>query len=145
MKNRSSLIAGLAALLLLGLAATSFAGIHAEQRNGIGPEAGVDWHVGVVFDAPETKADIAAQNHSSDKERLARVGTEGGVDWRFDFDTPQTRADVAAQNHDYSIERMAVIGTEAGQQPVGLNLQNSGGIQEQVAGENRLLDPACQC
>lgn len=143
MKKRFSFIGGLVALLLLGLTATSFAGVHADQRNDIGTEAGGDWRF--VFDAPETKADIAAQNYSYDDARLARIGTEAGVDWRLDFDAPPTRADIAAQNHDYSIERMSLVGTEAGQQPIGLNLQNSGGIADQVAGENRLLDPACRC
>ena len=65
------------------------------------------------FSTPQTEADIAAQNHDYDQERLAKVGSEAG-NWQFDFDAPETKADLAAQNYHYDSQKLHMVGTEYG-------------------------------
>lgn len=65
------------------------------------------------FNAPETKADIAAQSYDYDQAQLAAVGTEAGA-WKFTFNAPVTKAEIAARNHDYGNQGLAAVSTEAG-------------------------------
>lgn len=123
MKNKKFTISGLFAFLLwllLGLAATSFAGMGVPDSNpAVGTEAGA-WELD--FDAPLTKADIAAQYPGYDQENLALVGTEAGVDV-----IASCKARTAAEIIDYNTELLALVGTEAGHNPYGVSLD--GGYQ----------------
>lgn len=65
------------------------------------------------FNAPETKADIAARSYDYDQAYLTSVGTEAGA-WKFQFNAPETKADIAAKNYDYGNQGLAAVGTEAG-------------------------------
>lgn len=113
-------ISGLLASLLLSFAATAFAGMGIPNNNpAVGTEAG-NWEFN--FDAPPTKADIAAQNHNYDRERLTLIGTEAGVDV-----IASCKAKATAEIIDYNTDLLALVGTEAGQNPVGLDLD--GGFQ----------------
>ena len=62
-----------------------------------------------TFDAPETKADVAARNYVYDEEQLALVGTEAGSEV-----TSTPKALQAARNYGYDKEYLAAAGTEAG-------------------------------
>ncbi len=102
MKKKTT-INGLAVSLLIGFAATSFAGqgIPGNQP-GIGTEAGIDI---VASD----KALQAAANYNYDADQLAQIGTEAGIDVRASQNAIETAA-----NYDYNPERLALVGTEAG-------------------------------
>jgi hypothetical protein len=62
-----------------------------------------------VFNAPETKADVAARNYVYDEEQLALIGTEHGGEIAS---TP--KALKAARDYVYDQEHLALVGTEAG-------------------------------
>ena len=120
MKNRRLMISGLIASLLLSLAATAFAGMGITNHNqAVGTEAG-KWKFN--FDAPPTMADIAARDHHYDRERLALIGTEAGVDV-----IASCKARATAEIIEYNTDLLALIGTEAGQNSVGVHLD--GGFQ----------------
>ena len=94
----------LATFLFLGLLGTAFA--ESSETSLLGTDQ-------FTFDAPETKADIAAKNFVYNQEQLASVGTERG-DSEFNFDAPETKADAAANSYVYNQEHLASVGTERG-------------------------------
>ena len=87
MFKKGLIVCVLATFFFLGLLGTSFAG-EANYESKIGTEAG-NWEYN--FDAPETKADVAAMNYQYDQEPLARVGTEAG-DWEYGSDATNNEA-----------------------------------------------------
>lgn len=118
MKKKTTLISGMTSLILVGLAATSFAGMGIPNNNpAVGTEAG-NWQY--QFDAPVTKADIAALNHTYDQENLALVGTEAGTDI-----IAGNKSKAAAAAFDYNPEQLALVGTEAGHDPSGVDFNNA--------------------
>lgn len=74
-----------------------------------------------VFNAPETKADVAARNYVYDEDQLALIGTEAGSEV-----ASAPKALRAARNHGYNEERLAVVGTEAGDWEFRFGGQGSG-------------------
>ena len=74
-----------------------------------------------TFNAPETKADVAARNYVYDEEQLALISTEAGGEIAS---TP--KALHAARNFVYDEERLAVVGTEAGDWKFRFDGQGSG-------------------
>ena len=105
MFKKEFIIGLLTTFLCLGLIGTAFAG-EGDYDSILGTDE-------FKFDAPVTKADIAAKAYSYDQNSLALVGTEAG-NWEFRFDAPLTKADIAARNHKYNQESLALVGTEAG-------------------------------
>ena len=85
---------------LIGLLGTSFA----EDRS-----SGLLGKDEFVFNAPETKADVAARNYVYDQEELAMIGTEGGGEIK-----PTAKTLEAARSHNYDQEKLANVGTEGG-------------------------------
>jgi hypothetical protein len=57
----------------------------------VGTEAG---NFEYRFDAPETKADVAARNYQYNQESLARIGTEAG-DWEYNAEIAGNNANDA--------------------------------------------------
>lgn len=102
--TKQLLIGILATFLTFGLLGTAFG---SNLISPHGSEAGQWMH---DFNAPVTDADKAASNHDYDRDLLAQVGTEAGVNEVRE--TPD--ADLAAQNRDYDRSRLAEVGTEAG-------------------------------
>ena len=74
-----------------------------------------------TFDAPETKADVAARNYGHDEEQLALVSTEAGSEV-----TSAPQAQQAASNYVYNEERLAAVGNEAGDWKYSFDGQVSG-------------------
>ena len=74
-----------------------------------------------VFDAPETKADVAARNYVYDEKQLNLIGTEAGGEI---VSTP--KALHAARNYSYDEESLAAVGTEAGNWGYRFDGQGSG-------------------
>jgi hypothetical protein len=111
MKTKSTLISGLTSLILLGLAATSFAGmgIPGNSQN-IGTEAGVE-----IVASPGALA--TAENYDYSSRDLVAMGTEAGSDI-----VGSEKAKAAGANFDYNSELLALIGTEAGQPLIGVEL-----------------------
>ena len=131
MFKKEFIIGILATFLCLGVVGTVFAG-------DVNSEAG-EWEF--KFDAPETKADVAAGNNVYDQEHLALVGSEAG-DWEYKFDTPDTRADVAARNYVYDQEQLALVGSEAGDWEVRFEPSNTKG-REAIATKGKKVDAVC--
>ena len=116
----------LAASLLLGLAATSFAGMGIPGNSpNIGTEAGVD----IVA---SEKAKTAAANFDYNATQLAQVGTEAGAEV-----IASEKAEIATANFDYNADQLAQVGTEAGYDPASMSTDrgffNTGTPSEQVA------------
>lgn len=111
MKKQSTLISGMTSLILLGLAATSFAGMGIPNNSpNIGTEAGVE-----IVASPKAAAAAASYNYSS--LDLIAMGTEAGSDV-----VGSEKAKAAGANFDYNSELLVLIGTEAGQSPIGVGL-----------------------
>lgn len=102
MKANTFTIHGLTILLTLALVGTASA--------DIGSEAG-NWEY--RHNAPETKAEVAAQNYVYDANALNKISTEAG-NWENSFDVPKTASEIAAQSYRYSEGTLQNIGTEAG-------------------------------
>src|SRR6056297_2610037 len=120
----------LAVSVLLGLAATSFAGIGIPGNSpNIGTEAGVD----IVA---SEKAKTAAANFDYNAAQLAQVGTEAGAEV-----IASEKSTIAAANFDYKAVQLAQVGTEAGYDPTRANtargLFNTGAASEQVAEKDK--------
>ena len=102
MKTNTFTIHGLAILLTLILVGTASA--------DIGSEAG-NWEY--RYNAPETTAEVAAQNYEYDATALNKVGTEAG-NWEYRFNTSETSAEIAAQDYQYNKDVLQRVGSEAG-------------------------------
>ena len=129
MLTKQLIISVFATFFFLGLLGTAFAGEN-DYTSILGSDE-------FAFNAPETKADVAARNYVYDQEHLAAVGTEAG-DWEYSFNAPETNADVAARNHVYNQENLATIGTEAGGPEFTFE-----SAEEAVAGESGKKDAVC--
>lgn len=130
---------GLVIFLLLGLAATSFAGMGIPtNRPNMGTEAGAD----IVA---SEKAKIAAANFNYNATQLAQVGTEAGADV-----IASEKAKIAAKTFNYNAEHLAWVGTEAGYDPTGMGVDrgifNAEPASEQVADKDKLDNKSpCRC
>lgn len=67
------------------------------------------------FNAPETKAGVAARNHIYDQEQLAVIGREGGGEIK----SSPKEALQTAQSYKYNQEELAFLGTEGGNSKIG--------------------------
>jgi len=129
----------LAVSVLLGLAATSFAGIGIPGNSpNIGTEAGVD----IVA---SEKAKTAAANFDYNAAQLAQVGTEAGAEV-----SASKKAKIASANYDYNANLLAQVGTEAGYDPAGIStasdLFNAETALEYVAEKDKADNKApCRC
>ena len=74
-----------------------------------------------TFDAPETKADVAARDYVYDEEQLALIGTEAGGEM---VSTPKALR--ASRSHNYDEEHLVAVGTEAGNWEFRFNEQRTG-------------------
>lgn len=102
MKANTFTIHGLTLLLTLALVGTASA--------DIGSEAG-NWEY--RHNAPQTKAEVAAQNYEYVEIALNKVSAEAG-NWEYRFDVPKTATEIAAQSYQYSEGALQGIGSEAG-------------------------------
>lgn len=125
--------------LLLGLAATSFAGMGIPNNSpNIGTEAGLNNIV------PSPKALAAAASYDYNSRDLVTMGTEAGS-----AVIASGKAKTAAENFDYNAELLSLVGTEAGQTPSGVGFNNAAGTGidlEYIAGEEKSdTNVPCRC
>jgi len=128
MLKKSLIIGAFSVFSLLGLLGTAFA---EDNDNSI---LGTDQF---TFNAPETKADVAARNYVYDQEQLALIGTEGGGEI-----TSSPKALEAARTHDYDQGQLAKVGTEGGNWQFSFDNQASR-TNEAVAGKQDVLCNNC--
>ncbi len=130
---KNIIVGMLAAFLCFGMIGTAFAG-EGDYDSILGTDE-------FKFDAPVTKADIAARNYDYNQKSLAAVRTEAGS-WEYKFDAPDTKADIAARNHDYNQDSLALVGTEAGDWGVKFKTSDTK-ASEAVANEGKKEDAVC--
>jgi hypothetical protein len=129
----------IAVSLLLGLAATAFAGMGIPGNSPhIGTEAGVD----IVA---SEKAKTVVTNFDYNAAQLAQVGTEAGADV-----IASEKAKKATENYDYNAVQLAQVGTEAGYDPTGIStasdLFNTETALDYVAEKDKADNKApCRC
>jgi hypothetical protein len=129
MLRKQLIIATFASFALLATFGTAFAE-NSHDKSILGTDE-------FVFNAPETKADVAARNYVYDHAQLALIGTENGGEIAS---TP--KALLAASSYGYDQQALADVGTERGISDFNFNDQNAR-TGETVADKNKVLCANC--